>query len=87
MQSRSLFRAQTEEGSAWVARYSGPSLLEYLDNLPINDRKMNAPFMLPVSEKYNEMGTIVVGKIETGRVKKGDSLLLMPNKVSYERSP
>jgi peptide chain release factor subunit 3 len=37
--------------------------------------------MLPVSEKYNEMGAMVVGKAETGRVKKGDSLLLMPNKV------
>jgi peptide chain release factor subunit 3 len=50
--------------------------------MPVNDRKINAPFMLPVSEKYNEMGSIVVGKIESGRVKKGDSLLLMPNKVS-----
>jgi hypothetical protein len=49
--------------------------------MPVNDRKINAPFMLPVSEKYNEMGSIVVGKIESGRVKKGDSLLLMPNKV------
>lgn len=61
--------------------YSGPSLLEHLDNFPITDRKINAPFMLPVSEKYNEMGAMVVGKAETGRVKKGDSLLLMPNKV------
>jgi peptide chain release factor subunit 3 len=50
--------------------------------MPVSDRKINAPFMLPVSEKYNEMGSIVVGKIESGRVKKGDSLLLMPNKVS-----
>jgi len=48
----------------------------------IIDRDINAPFMLPVSEKYNEMGTMVMGKIESGRVKKGDSLLLMPNKVS-----
>lgn len=61
--------------------YTGPSLLEHLDNFPITDRKVNAPFMLPVSEKYNEMGAMVVGKAETGRVKKGDSLLLMPNKV------
>jgi peptide chain release factor subunit 3 len=61
--------------------YSGPSLLQHLDNFPITDRNVNAPFMLPVSEKYNEMGAMVVGKAETGRVKKGDSLLLMPNKV------
>ncbi|KAJ9112556.1 hypothetical protein QFC19_000573 [Naganishia cerealis] len=64
--------------------YSGPSLLQHLDNFPITDRKVNAPFMLPVSEKYNEMGAMVVGKAETGRVKKGDSLLLMPNKAPVE---
>jgi peptide chain release factor subunit 3 len=46
------------------------------------DRDINAAFMLPISEKYNEMGTMVMGKVESGRVKKGDSLLLMPNKVS-----
>lgn len=61
--------------------HSGPALLEFLDDMPVTDRKVNAPFMLPVAEKYNEMGSIVVGKIESGRVKKGDSLLLMPNKV------
>ncbi len=48
----------------------------------IMDRDVNAPFMLPISEKYNEMGTMIMGKIESGRVKKGDSLLMMPNKVS-----
>lgn len=61
---------------------SGPALLEYLDELAIEDRDINAPFMLPISEKYNEMGACVMGKLESGRVKKGDSLLLMPNKVS-----
>jgi peptide chain release factor subunit 3 len=50
----------------------------------IMDRNINAPFMLPVSEKYNELGTMVMGKIESGRVKKGDSLLLMPNKHQVE---
>jgi peptide chain release factor subunit 3 len=49
--------------------------------MEILDRDINAPFMLPISEKYNELGTMVMGKVESGRVKKGDSLLLMPNKV------
>ncbi len=66
-----------------IASWSeGPSLLEFLDAMPVTDRKVNAPFMMPVSEKYAEMGAIVVGKIESGRVKSGDKLLLMPNKVS-----
>jgi len=30
------------------------------------------------------MGTMVMGKVESGRVKKGDSLLLMPNKTTVE---
>lgn len=38
--------------------------------------------MMPVSEKYKDMGTVVVGKIESGRMRKGDGLILMPNKVS-----
>ena len=48
------------------------------------DRKINAPLMMPVSEKYKDMGTIVVGKIESGHMRKGDTLLLMPNKNLVE---
>lgn len=48
------------------------------------DRKINAPLMMPVSEKYKDMGTIIVGKIESGHVRKGDTLTLMPNKDTIE---
>lgn len=48
------------------------------------DRKVNAPLMMPVSEKYKDMGTIVVGKIESGHLNKGDSLVLMPNRSIVE---
>ena len=64
--------------------YSGPSLLEHLDKMPMVDRKINAPLMMPVSEKYKDMGTVVVGKIESGFMRKGDTLLLMPNKNEVE---
>lgn len=50
--------------------------------MPVMDRKNNAPLMMPISEKYTDMGTVVVGKVESGKLKKGQSLLLMPNKVS-----
>ena len=52
--------------------------------MPMVDRKVNAPLMIPISEKYKDMGTIVVGKIESGHVRKGDTLLLMPNKDSVD---
>ena len=64
--------------------YDGPSLLEALDNVKPVDRKINGPFMLPVSAKMKDMGLIVEGKIESGRVKKNQPLLLMPSKVKIE---
>jgi peptide chain release factor subunit 3 len=60
--------------------YDGPSLLEYLDGMKTLERKVNAPFMMPVNGKYRDMGTIVEGKIESGVVKKGMSLTMMPNR-------
>ena len=48
------------------------------------DRKINGPLMIPVSEKYKDMGAIAVGKIESGRLHKNDSLLLMPNHTHVE---
>ncbi|KAK3815024.1 MAG: P-loop containing nucleoside triphosphate hydrolase protein [Benniella sp.] len=64
--------------------YSGPSLLEYLDLIKITNRKLNAPFRMPVSAKYRDMGTMVVGKIEAGSIKKGTHLLMMPNAVKVD---
>ncbi|CAG8509786.1 20231_t:CDS:10 [Racocetra persica] len=66
--------------------YSGPSLLEYLDNMKALDRNLNAPLMMPITEKYKDMGTILVGKVESGTVKKGQSVLVMPNKRTVEVS-
>ncbi|KAL7415535.1 P-loop containing nucleoside triphosphate hydrolase protein [Mrakia frigida] len=71
----------TKEVCPWN---KSPTLLEFLDGMAAPDRKVNAPFMLPISEKYNDLGTIVVGKIESGRVYRGDTLLLMPNRVPVE---
>lgn len=60
--------------------YNGPSLLEYLDNLKTLERKLNAPFMMPISGKYRDMGTMIEGKIEAGAAKKGNNYLMMPNR-------
>jgi len=60
--------------------YNGPSLLEYLDNLKSLERKVNAPFMMPVSGKYRDMGTMIEGKIEAGVVKKDNKYIMMPNR-------
>lgn len=64
--------------------YKGPSLLEYLDNMQHLNRYVNGPFMLPISAKLKDLGTIVEGKIESGHVKTGMKLILMPNKTNVE---
>lgn len=64
--------------------YKGPSLLEYLDSMAALERKVNAPFMMPINGKYRDMGTIVEGKIEAGAIKKGMSLIMMPNREKVE---
>ncbi len=33
------------------------------------DRKLNAPFMLPILGRMKDMGKIIEGKIESGHVK------------------
>ncbi|KAF8930533.1 eukaryotic polypeptide chain release factor 3 [Dissophora ornata] len=64
--------------------YKGPSLLDYLDQLKIADRDLSAPLRMPISEKYKDMGTVVVGKIEAGSIKKGAQLVMMPNSTKVE---
>ena len=76
--------ANLKEKSSDCAWYEGPPLLTYLDDLELGDRKMSASLKMPVSEKYADMGTYVVGKLESGKMKKGDALMLMPNKTTVE---
>lgn len=64
--------------------YRGPSFLDYLDQLPSLDRKIDGPFRLPVVDKYKDKGTVILGKVEMGSCKKGSQLLLMPNRTQCE---
>lgn len=66
--------------------YDGPSFLQLLDNLPSFERKLAAPFMMPIQDKMKEMGTVVSGKIESGMVTRGQKLMLMPNRKEVEVS-
>lgn len=66
--------------------YDGPSLLEFLDDMQTLERKVNAPFMMPITAKYREMGTMIEGKIEAGVIKKGISYLMMPNRETISIS-
>ena len=61
--------------------YDGPSLLEYLTDFKLPERKLNAPFMMPITAKYRDMGTMAEGRIESGIVKKNGTYIMMPNKT------
>lgn len=58
--------------------------MEFIDTLPPLTRNIDGPFRLPVTDKYRDMGTVVLGKIESGSAKKGAQLLLMPNRRPVE---
>lgn len=64
--------------------YDGPSLLEYLTNMKTPERKINAPFMMPISSKYRDMGTMVEGRIESGVIKKNSSCIMIPNRTDVQ---
>ena len=64
--------------------YDGPSLLEFLEELPDFEWPADKPVKVLVSDRYKDMGTIVIGKIERGIINKGDTFTLMPNKQNVK---
>jgi peptide chain release factor subunit 3 len=61
--------------------YSGPTLLEILDALDLPPRDPEGPLRIPVLDKMKDRGTVMFGKIESGTVKLGDQLSLMPSNL------
>lgn len=59
-------------------------MLEYLDSMPPISRALDAAVRLPVADRYKDMGTIILGKIESGVVTANQKLVMMPNKSSVK---
>jgi peptide chain release factor subunit 3 len=64
--------------------YEGPGLIQYLDSLPAVSRMNDGPVRLPIVDRYKDMGTIVLGKVESGVISRGQVLTMMPNKLAVE---
>jgi peptide chain release factor subunit 3 len=47
-------------------------------------RKTDGTLLITVADRYKDMGTVVLGKVESGRVRKGQTVMLMPNKKTTE---
>ena len=61
--------------------YDGPALMEYLENVPVGDRRLHAPFRLPVQwvNRPNLDFRGFSGQIASGIVKPGDRVKSMPS--------
>lgn len=70
------------ERSANMPWYRGPTLLEWLDALPADDRwRRERPLRLPVSsvEASGSAGRVLGGTVASGRLRKGDAVRLQPS--------
>ncbi|CAN6244241.1 unnamed protein product [Urochloa humidicola] len=66
------------------SRWNGPNLFEVLDCIEVPLRDPKGPVRMPIVTKYKDMGTVVMGKIESGTIREGDNLLVMPNKANVK---
>ncbi len=62
--------------------WKGPTLMESLDNLKPPEKPTHLPLRLPIQDLYNikGIGTVPVGKIETGVMKIGDKVIIVPGR-------
>ncbi|KAF9817145.1 hypothetical protein SFRURICE_013933 [Spodoptera frugiperda] len=61
--------------------YRGPSFIQFVDELPSFSRNDDGYFVMPIADKFKEMGTVLMGKVESGTTRKGTTLILMPNRL------
>ncbi|VVB96287.1 Elongation factor 1-alpha [uncultured archaeon] len=75
--------AKPSENTKW---YTGPTLLAALDLLKVPEKPVNLPLRIPVQDSYtiSGIGTVPVGRVETGKMKPGDKIIFMPAKAVGE---
>lgn len=59
--------------------YDGPSLLTYLDSIPSSQTSVDWPIRLAIVGHIG--GNMILGKLESGTITKGQTLVMMPNKI------
>jgi elongation factor 1-alpha len=66
--------------------YNGPTLFEAIDATPMPDKPVDKPLRLPIQDVYKigGIGTVPVGKIETGTLNTGKTVVFNPSQKSAE---
>lgn len=61
-----------------------PTLIGLLDSVEIKGRDAKAPLRIPVLDRYIDRGTIAMGKVESGVVRVGQKITVMPTRNVYK---
>jgi elongation factor 1-alpha len=74
---------KTSDKMPW---YKGPSLFEAFNAFDLPPKPVDKPLRLPLQDVYTitGVGTVPVGRVETGVLKEGDKLVFMPGNVQGE---
>ena len=69
------------EASSNTPWYKGPTLIEALDALSAPEKPTDLPLRIPIQDVYSitGVGTVPVGRVETGVMKKGDNVIFLPS--------
>ena len=75
-----------KEKSDKIPWYKGPTLLGALDMLPVPSRPTDLALRLPINDIYkiSGVGTVPVGRVETGIIKAGMMISFVPGKEQAE---
>jgi len=62
--------------------YKGPTVLEQIDKFPVPEKPTGLPMRMPIQDVYDitGIGTVPVGKIETGIMKIGQKVIILPGR-------
>ena len=61
--------------------WTGKTLLETFDDFTVPDKPVGKPLRVPIQDVYTitGVGTVPVGRVETGKMKSGDKIVIMPS--------
>ncbi len=67
--------------------YNGPTLFEALDQIPEPPKPTDKPLRIPIQDVYSikGVGTVPVGRVETGVLKVGDVILFEPASTIFHK--
>ena len=63
---------------------SSPTLISLLDTLEMTGRDPDLPLRIPVLDRYTDRGTIAMGKVESGTIRPGMKVIVMPTNNTYK---